>query len=372
VIETAMAKDPEARYVSAGDFARDASAALKGLRYSGPPTTVATGEATPLPGDLDGQAPPVELGQPETTAAVPDLPETAAAAEPPAAVAPVGPPAPPPAAPPPGPPSAPAEPPAPPAPAARRRFPYGWAVAVGALLVAGGVAAAVALSSGGGGSSASKNAPAGLPFASSAQPVPTNRVTGSGTGNLQLVGDTVTVSVNTNGLLNGSAHAMHIHAGGTGVCPTAAAARPHNGHLSINTGDGLNFYGPPAASLTTSGDTSTKSIIDFPRFPSVGNIRYSRTFSVTPTLAREIQRGNAVLVVHGIDYNDNGIYDNVLGTSDLSKALPAEGTAPALCGPLFSTKTASEGTTYEASLAPTVPTPADDPRAGLLCHLSAA
>src|SRR6202035_4755642 len=177
----------------------------------------------------------------------------------------------------------------------------------------------------------SRARPRGRPFAPPPQPVPTTRVTGSGTGSLQLVGDTVTVSVDTNGLLNGSPHAMHIHAGGAGVCPQAPAARPHNGHLSINTGDGLKFYGPPAASLTTSGDTSVQSIVAFPRYPSTGNIRYTRTFSVAPTLVREIRAGNAVLVVHGIDYNGNGVYDNVLGTSDLSKALPAEATAPALC-----------------------------------------
>ena len=47
VVEKAMAKEPDERYLSAGDFARDASAALSGMRYSGPPTSVATGEASP-------------------------------------------------------------------------------------------------------------------------------------------------------------------------------------------------------------------------------------------------------------------------------------------------------------------------------------
>jgi hypothetical protein len=367
VIETAMAKDRDTRYLSAGDFARDAAAALRGLRYAGPPTSVATGEATPLPGAA-GEAAPVELSQPETTAAASGLPET----DPAAAPLPTAPPASPGATPPPAAPPPPATPPAAAGSPARRRFPYKWAVAAGALLVAGGVAAAIALSSGGGGTSAPPSAVQGLPFASAAQPVPTNRVTGSGTGSLQLVGDTATVSVDANALLNGSAHVMHIHAGGQGICPTASAARLHNGHLSINTGDGLKYYGDALASLTTSGDTSPKSITDFPRYPSTGNIRYTRTFAISPGLATLIKSGNAVLVVHGIDYNGNGIYDNVLGTSDLSKALPAEATAPALCGPLFSTKTASGGTTYTASLAPTVPTPADDPRAGLLCQLAAA
>jgi hypothetical protein len=239
--------------------------------------------------------------------------------------------------------------------------------------VVGAVAAAIALSSGGGSSKPSTSAAQGQPFVSSPQPVPTNRVTATGTARLQLVGNTATVTVDTNGLLNGSAHAMHIHAGASGICPPASAARDHNGHFTINTGDGLKFYGPPQASLTTSGDTSVHSIIDFPRFPSVGDIRYSRSIQLTPELAGEVRAGNAVLVVHGIDYNGNGIYDNVLGTSDLSKRLPAEATAPALCGPLFSTQTASTGSgapTYEASLVPQTPTPGDDQTIWLLCHLA--
>jgi len=51
IIDKAMAKDPDARYFSAGDFARDAAAVLRGGRYAGPPTIVATGEARPLPAD---------------------------------------------------------------------------------------------------------------------------------------------------------------------------------------------------------------------------------------------------------------------------------------------------------------------------------
>ncbi len=49
VLTKALAKDPSERYFSAGDFARDAAAALSGTRYTGPPTIVGTGEATPVP-----------------------------------------------------------------------------------------------------------------------------------------------------------------------------------------------------------------------------------------------------------------------------------------------------------------------------------
>src|SRR5207248_332900 len=150
---------------------------------------------------------------------------------------------------------------------------------IGLLVIAGAVAAVIALSSGG------SSAPTGQSFRSDALPVPTNRVTGNGSADVVLHGTTADVTVDTNGLLNGSPHALHIHAGGQGVCPQASAARPHNGHLSISTGDGLKAYGPPQVSLTTSGDTSPASRIDFPRFPAVGAIRYHRTFTIPQGVA---------------------------------------------------------------------------------------
>jgi hypothetical protein len=55
VIAKAMAKDPGERYLSAGDFARDAAAALQGTRYTGTPTVVATGEAKTLPDEHETQ-----------------------------------------------------------------------------------------------------------------------------------------------------------------------------------------------------------------------------------------------------------------------------------------------------------------------------
>jgi hypothetical protein len=168
---------------------------------------------------------------------------------------------------------------------------------------------------------------------------------------------------------------MHIHAGAQGVCPPASAARLHNGHLAISTTDGLGFYGPPLEALTTTGDTSPGSNLAFSRYPTVGAITYKRTVAVTPQLAAQIRAGNAVVVVHGIDYNHNGLYDNVLNRSELNNALPAEATAPALCGSLFSTKempTASRGAVFVAALQtyPGPPSPATPP--AFLCHVPGA
>jgi hypothetical protein len=130
---------------------------------------------------------------------------------------------------------------------------------------------------------------------------------------------------------------MHIHAGGEGVCPPPSAARLHDGHLTISTTDAGGYYGPPVVALTTVGDTSPRSIIDFTRYPVGGTIRYRRTIELSRAVVADIREGNAVIVIHGIDYNGNGVYDGVLGTSDLSNRLTAESTDPALCGSLAAT-----------------------------------
>jgi hypothetical protein len=127
---------------------------------------------------------------------------------------------------------------------------------------------------------------------------------------------------------------MHIHAGAQGRCPPASAARLHGGHTTISTSDGGAFYGKALASLTTRGDTSVDSFLVFTRYPKTGNIRYSRTLELTSRLASLIRENNAVILIHGIDYNGNGVYDAGLDRSDLKRTLPGEATAPALCGAL--------------------------------------
>jgi hypothetical protein len=495
VLEKAMAKESNDRYFSAGDFARDAAAALRGMRDTAPPTIVATGEATPLvdPTDAPAPVPPLAEQPPahDATAAAAEASEIAAPEEATELAAPAAPPtaAPPTAAPddatslsephtpepaqptaagdatdiatpddatalsapddatalaPPEPPGEtvppPPEPPretvppppevpsAPPVPAAGERgseviAPAGIAAAAaasapstpsfeqarpstppsfqqppspppptsgaggsslpaeppkkrpllpilaGLALIVAAVVVVIVVSSGGGGSSA----PKGQPFSASAQPVPTNRVTGNGTATVHLNGDVVSASVDTNGLLNGQPHALHIHAGGKGICPPASAARLHNGHRSISTTNGISYYGPPQVSLTTKGDTTVNSIVDFARYPDVGDVRYTRgAITVKPGIAQAIRAGNAVIVVHGIDYDHNGLYDNVLDRSDLDNRLPGEATAPALCGTLKSATSASVGgsTTYTVVLHRTILAavePGND--LAFLCHL---
>ena len=357
VLEKAMAKESSDRYFSAGDFARAATAALQGMGYTAPPTIVGTGEAAPFspaesapstvasggagaPSAPVGSSPPAEPA-PEPPAhadsgagqVAPATREASAPARQSISAAAAG--------------EAQAAETIPPGAAgdggdvggrggALRR--YRWPALAALVLIVAAVVVVIAVGSGG------SSKPQGQPFGAAAQPVPTNHVTGSGTANVRLNGDVAAVTIDTNGLLNGSPHAMHIHAGGKGVCPTASAARLHNGHLAISTTDGIKFYGPPQVSLTSSGDTSPKSIVDFARYPTVGAIRYTRDITVPPGIAAAIRAGNAVIVVHGIDYNNNGIYDDVLDRSELNHNLPGEATAPALCGPLVPTQSADTGT----------------------------
>jgi serine/threonine protein kinase len=212
---------------------------------------------------------------------------------------------------------------------AKRRW---YAVTVAALIA--GAVAAVLLTSGSGRST-------GELASSTLPPVPTNHVTGSGEVTVRLKGNAATIALTTQGLDNGAAlvHAVHIHAGRKGQCPPATAARLHNGHLSISTTDGINYYGPPVQSLTTSGDTSAASILAFRRYLTGGSLHYSRTITLPATVAADVRNDNAVVVVHGIDYDGSGIYSGVLDRSELNKSLPGTATAPALCGQLVAKRT---------------------------------
>jgi len=217
------------------------------------------------------------------------------------------------------------------------------------VLLLGVVVAVVAL---GGSGDPEKPKVVGQPIDAKLGAVPTNRVIGNGTATMRLDGRRLTVSMTTARLLDGAPHALHIHAGAKGTCPTAAAASKHNGHLSLATHQGGPFYGGPVLSMTTSGDTSPKkSLLAFSRYPNTANVDYERTMTVTPIVASYLRKNNAVVVVHGIDYNENGVYDGVLERSDIDRSLTGESTAPALCGPLVAgkapagTKRASAGGT---------------------------
>ncbi len=174
------------------------------------------------------------------------------------------------------------------------------------------------------------SAASSLDFYAALQPVTANHVTGSGGVWISLTGDSAKFTLQVDGLLAGAPHPAQLYVGAAAACPTVGQAAAFDGHSSIAY-DAASL-GSPEVALTTSGDTSAASALAMPRFPTAGNYTYTRTFDVPPSVAAAVKDGKAVLVVHGIDYNANGKYDDVLGVTPGHSALPAEATDPALCG----------------------------------------
>jgi len=145
------------------------------------------------------------------------------------------------------------------------------------------------------------------------------------------------VEVEASGVLANAPHAQHIHFGAQAAheCPTVANDANHD--FRLTTGEGLPSYGPIAVSLTTKGDTSPASALAVDRFPTapMGMIDYDRHTRTSEEVAEAIRNGEAVVVIHGIDYNNNGMYDfDAAGASDIKPDLPAEATDPVACGVL--------------------------------------
>ncbi|MEU9709378.1 hypothetical protein AB0E21_12345 [Streptomyces sp. NPDC047967] len=165
-------------------------------------------------------------------------------------------------------------------------------------------------------------------------PFKVNKVTGHGTAQVHLKGNEAHVKMKVSGLLADAPHAQHFHIAAKGVCPPESAAKVRNGKRFLNTTDGVPFYGGIGTSLTTKGDTGPGSGLAVDRFPVGSAYHYERTIKLSDEAAKSLREGTGVVVVHGIDYNKNGKYDDNLGPSDLDPKLPAEATNPALCGQL--------------------------------------
>ena len=159
------------------------------------------------------------------------------------------------------------------------------------------------------------------------------------------------IAVNADGLTPDAPHAQHIHYGQQALneCPTLAQDDNHDGR--INTVEGLPAYGPVVVSLNTIGDTTPASFLDVARFPvsesgshsysrddikftRVAGTGYSGGGGTAKQIADSVREGDGVLVIHGVDYNGNGMYDFGAGASELDASLPAEATDPAACGVL--------------------------------------
>ncbi len=168
------------------------------------------------------------------------------------------------------------------------------------------------------------------------KPNPGSGVTGSGTAMVDVKGTTITVTMAAMGLLPDQPHAAHIHFGADArhECPTIAEDTNKDGHL--NTTEGGPAYGAIVVSLTKTGDTSPASGLAVDRFDTApgGKISYERgSIQVSQDVADAITKGQAVVVIHGVDYNKDGKYSGDT-KSDLDPSLPTEATDPALCGAL--------------------------------------
>ena len=160
------------------------------------------------------------------------------------------------------------------------------------------------------------------------------------------------IDVQAMGLTPDAPHAQLVHFGDQALheCPTADQDANMDGRLT--TVEGVPAYGPVAVSLTTTGDTSPASVLAVDRFPVAedGTHHYSRSnikftdvagagvaggVGTAKDIAEAVRAGEGVLVIHGIDYNDDGVYSlSEKGASELGPALPAEATDPAACGVL--------------------------------------
>jgi CHRD domain len=175
-------------------------------------------------------------------------------------------------------------------------------------------------------------------------PVVVNEVDASGQGMVEISGTTLSFTLAAQGLLAGAPHAAHIHFGAEArhECPSVSdnTAGPLQGetneHEHVTTTEGGPAYGEIVVSLTTSGDTSPDSGLAVDRFPVGDDFEYSRgDVQVSPEVAQAILDGEAVVVVHGVDYDGDGAYSaGDRGASDLDPSLPGEATDPAICGVL--------------------------------------
>lgn len=166
---------------------------------------------------------------------------------------------------------------------------------------------------------------------------PLNNSGVTGHAHVKVKGTKLDVHYKAKNLVPNLPHAAHIHYGeqATHECPTVRDDK--NRDFRLNVVEGVPRYGPIAVSLTTKGDTSPASGLAVDRFSTApkGTINYDRTVTTSKDVARAIRAGEGVLVVHGVDYNNNGKYDfEGAGKSELDPTLPAEATDPAACGVL--------------------------------------
>ncbi|HET9092142.1 MAG TPA: hypothetical protein VFN50_07020 [Acidimicrobiales bacterium] len=179
-------------------------------------------------------------------------------------------------------------------------------------------------------------------YTANLQPVPLNTPAGAASGNLTLVlkGNRATISESVQGLgatFDGKPfpHVQHIHGNGAGVCPTAAADTSHDGVIS--TPEGIPAYGSVLTTLSVKGGTTPAQATDTGIAPTGASFTYHRTITLDAATLASIEKGTAVVVVHGLN-PANAPANALKEKSPLVPALPLAATAPALCGTLVASQ----------------------------------
>lgn len=179
-------------------------------------------------------------------------------------------------------------------------------------------------------------------YSATLTPVPLNgQTSASGHLTLTLNGDVATISEQVSGLASTFMgkpfpHVQHIHGGADGTCPTAAADTNHDGVIS--TVEGKASYGGILTTLSESpGGTSPSDGTNTSIAPSGSSFTYHRTITLSSASLSSLEKGNAVIVVHGLD-PATAPKAATTEKSPLVPSLPLAATAPALCGPLVASQ----------------------------------
>ena len=165
------------------------------------------------------------------------------------------------------------------------------------------------------------------------RPVALNDSEGSGTAMVTVEGNELKFTLAADNLadLGDVPHAAHIHFGEDSRHECPRASDDENDDDRVATLEGAAGYGPVVVSLTKSGDTSPKSTLRLGGYETGSEIEYSRgNVRVSSAVAKAILDGEAAVVVHGVEYDD----DRADAKSDLDEKLPANATDPAICGVL--------------------------------------
>lgn len=142
----------------------------------------------------------------------------------------------------------------------------------------------------------------------------------SGTANVRVVGDVVTVDITVNGVTN-SVHPQHIHAGPS--CPSMSADVNNDSYVDVI--EGLPAYGPILVNLDSNlNDMAANS---FPSGPSYVYSETARKSHLQDELNLALKLDSRHVVIHGID---TPLPASVASLPGLSNTL----TLPVACGEL--------------------------------------